>query len=90
MKIIRISAVWCPGCLVMRNVFKKIKENYDFEIIEYDFDMDEDDIIKYNVGDKLPVTIFLDDSDNELSRLIGEKSYDDIDEIVKKYIDEGV
>ena len=33
---------------------------------------------KYNIEDKLPIFIFLDDNDNEITRLIGEPSIDDI------------
>ena len=35
-------------------------------------------IFKYNIGDKLPVMILLDEEGNELKRLIGEKSYNEI------------
>lgn len=90
MKIVRIGAIWCPGCLVMRNVWKKLSENYTLDIIEYDYDMDEDNIKKYDIGDKLPVTIFFDTNNNELSRCIGEKTYDELESIIKDYINKGV
>lgn len=79
MKIIKIGALWCPACLIVNNNLKRIKSNYSLlEIIEYDYDFNSDDILKYNVGNILPVLIFQDDSENELSRLIGEKTYDNI------------
>ena len=28
MKIIKIGAIWCPGCLVMKKVWKNIITNY--------------------------------------------------------------
>lgn len=90
MKIIKIGAVWCPGCLVMRPIWKKIKDKYDVEITEYDLDMNSEDVEKYNVGDKLPVTIFIDDKDNELSRLVGEKSIEELEIEINKYLDKGV
>ncbi len=71
-----ISAVWCPSCLILNKHLKKLKENYDIEITKLDYDFD--DIEKYNVGDKLPVIILKDENDNEIKRLIGEKSYQEI------------
>ena len=44
----------------------------------------KDEAKEYNVGDKLPVFIFLDKDSNEIGRLIGEKSIEEIE----KYIEE--
>lgn len=74
--IIVISAVWCPSCLILNKHLKKIKENYNIKITKLDYDFD--DIEEYNVGDKLPVIILKDKNDNEIKRLIGEKSYQEI------------
>ena len=83
MKIIKFSAVWCPGCLVMKPVWKKVEEKYpNLDIIEYDYDIDEDEVNIYNVGDKLPVVIKLDDNDSEIGRLIGEKKENEIIEFI--------
>lgn len=74
MKIIRISAVWCGGCLVMNKIWNEVKNEYpDIEIIKYDYDMDNDIVKELNVGDLLPVTIFY-NNDQEITRLIGEKN----------------
>lgn len=79
MKIIRISATWCTSCIVTYKDFLSLQKTYpDYEYIEYDYDMDEEEIIKYQVGDVIPVLIAFDDSDNEISRLIGEKKEPDI------------
>ena len=85
-KIVKIGAIWCGACLVMNKVWKKLKDNYDFEFIEYDYDMDEEEVSKYTPGEILPVFIFYSD-DKELFRLTGEFSYDDI---VKKIEEVGV
>ncbi len=83
MKIIKFSAVWCPGCLVMKPVWKKVEEKYpNLDIIEYDYDIDEDEVNIYNVGDKLPVVIKLDDNGSEIGRLIGEKKENEIIEFI--------
>ncbi|MBE6144207.1 MAG: thioredoxin family protein [Firmicutes bacterium] len=72
MKIVKISAIWCGGCLVMNKVWENIKRNYpSIEIISLDFDMDSEEVEKYNVGEILPVTIFY-KNDNEVKRINGE------------------
>ena len=78
-ELLVISAVWCPSCLILNKHLKKLKEEYSNLIISrLDYDMDEEKIFKYNIGDKLPVMILLDEEGNELKRLIGEKSYNEM------------
>ena len=85
MKIIRVNAMWCGGCLSMYKVWKKIEEKYkDIEIISYDYDMDEDIVKEYNVGSLLPVAIFY-KKDKEVARLIGEKRIEEIEEVINEY-----
>lgn len=85
MKIIKIGAIWCPGCLVMKKVWKNILADYqDLDITELDYDMDSEEVSKYNPGKVLPVVIFL-DKDNELERLIGEQSEDTLRDRINKY-----
>ena len=81
MKIIKIGASWCSGCIIMKKRFEEIEKQKTFNSQYYDFDIYEDMLKeKYNIGDKLPIFIFLDDNDKEITRLIGEPS---IDEIIK-------
>ena len=82
MKIIKISALWCPACIITNNALNKLKENYNFELEELDYDMD--DIESYNIGDILPVLIIIKDN-QEIDRLVGEKNYKEIEEVLKKY-----
>ena len=82
MKIIKISAIWCPACIITTNALNKLRNNYNFELEELDYDFD--DVEKYNVGDTLPVLIFNKD-DKEIDRLIGEKNSKEIEEVLKKY-----
>ena len=77
MKIIKISAIWCGACLIMNKIWNKLKNNYDFEAIELDYDMDEEEVKKYNVGDVLPVFIICSPDDKEIMRIKGEISYKD-------------
>lgn len=82
MKIIKITAMWCPSCLIMNDIFSSIDEN--IETISYDYDMDEDIVKEYNVGTILPVLIKIDDSDNEVERLIGEHSKKEVEDFIKR------
>ena len=86
MKVVKIGAIWCGGCLVMNKPWAKLKDNYQFEYEELDLDMDEEEVEKYSPGDVLPVFIFMDE-DKEISRLTGEFSYD---ELLNKMIEVGI
>jgi len=86
MKLLKIGAIWCSGCLVMNNVIGKTLKNYNINYEELDLDMDEEEAKKYNPGDKLPLFIVF-DNNKEINRFSGEYSYD---EFVKKLKELGV
>ena len=86
MRIIKIGAIWCPGCLIMKKVWKNIESKYTLNITELDYDMDSEEVSKYQVGNVLPVTIFLDDNDIELERLVGEQTEETIEKLINTYI----
>ena len=84
MKIIKINAMWCSACISMHKIWKEIEKAYpNIEITSYDYDMDEDEVKKYNVGEILPVAIFYKE-DVEIARLNGEKKLDDIIKIIEE------
>lgn len=83
MKIVKIGAIWCGGCLIMNKRWNKLKESYDFEAIELDYDMDEDEVKQYDPKDILPVFIFF-DNDKEICRIIGEVSYEELENKIKE------
>lgn len=72
MKIIKITAMWCPSCLIMNDLITQLINESKFELLSYDFDMDQDIVKEYNVGTILPVLIKLDADGNEVKRLTGE------------------
>ena len=78
MKIIKINAMWCPGCLISKNIWNEIESNYpEHEYINLDYDLDEEIVEKYKIGDILPVVII--ESDGiEIKRIIGEKTKKEI------------
>ena len=85
MKILKFGAVWCPACLVMRPIFKQIEnEITDLNVENYDYDMNEEEVIQWEIGRKLPVYIFLDQNNNEIIRLIGEQKKDKLINIINE------
>ena len=80
MKIVKITSLGCPSCIIMNKVFNKIKEKYNFDIEEYDYDFD--DIEKFNAGKIMPVYIFYKDN-KEIGRLCGEKKEEDFERFLK-------
>lgn len=88
MKVIKIGAIWCPGCLVMKPLWSELeKENPDLLTVYLDFDKDKEKISKYDIGSDIPVFIFLDKEGNELERLVGEFSKKEILAKIEKYKD---
>ena len=84
MKIVKIGALWCPACLIVNNSLDKLKKVYDIEIENIDYDFEEDKVKEYNVGDTLPVLVFIKD-EKEVDRLIGEKTYEEIEGVINKH-----
>lgn len=85
MKILKIGATWCPGCLVMKPRWAEIEKDNEWLKTEYyDFDTDKEIVEKYNINDILPVFIFLDKDDNEFLRLNGEVEKNKLVEIIDK------
>ena len=79
MKIIRVSAVWCSSCIIMKSRFNDVVKDKDIEIVNLDYDID--DIEEYNVGEILPVFIKIKDG-KEVKRLIGEHSKKEIESFI--------
>ena len=57
MEVIRISAIWCSSCLVMKSRFNEVAKEYNIDIIDLDYDLDYEEVEKYNISDVLPVYI---------------------------------
>jgi len=85
MKITKITSLGCSSCIIVNNIIEELKDKYQLNITNYDFDFDEDIVSKYNIGKILPVIIFFDNNDNEIHRITGEKSKKEIIEIIEKY-----
>lgn len=81
MRVIKITAVWCGTCLVMNKIWNKVLQEKNIETTSLDYDMDEEEVQKYEPGKKLPVFIFEKDN-KEIKRVVGEHSYEEMLEIV--------
>ena len=82
MQIVKISSLGCTSCIIVNNVLEKILENYKIYVKEVDYDFDD---YSYKVGTILPVLIFEKDG-TEVSRLVGEVSYEDIENKLKEVL----
>ena len=88
MKVLKFGAVWCSGCLVMKPLWKEIEaENPWLETRYFEYDDSEEAVNKWQVGKNLPVFIFLDKADKEITRLTGEVSKDELLAIIQKHKD---
>lgn len=89
MKVIKIGAIWCSGCLVMRPRWKKIEKNDPSLQTEYvDFDDNKELVEKYKIDSgKLPCFIFVDKDGNELVRLSGEVEEKILVETINRFKD---
>lgn len=87
MKVIKVGAVWCPGCHIMNPRWEEVETIYpDLETEYYDYDEYEDMLVeKYKIDDTLPVAIFLDKNNNELERLVGIVTKKEIIKLVEEY-----
>ena len=79
MNIIKVSAIWCSSCIIMKSRFNEIIKDKDIEVISLDYDTD--DIEEYNVGDILPVFIKIKDG-KEVDRLVGEHTKKEIESFI--------
>jgi len=71
----------------MRPIWKKVQSEYpEIELIDYDYDMDNDKILKWEIGQKLPVAIILDKNGQEITRIIGEKSKKELISLIEEIV----
>lgn len=80
MKIVKITAIWCSACLIMNKVLEELD---DIEITSLDYDFDFEKVEKYNVGKVLPVFILLDENDNEVRRIEGEHTKEEMIKFIR-------
>lgn len=88
MKVIKVGAAWCNGCIVMKPRWAEIeKENPQLETEFYDYDEHPEIVEQYGIDENLPVALFLDNDGNELTRLSGEIAKDELLETIASFQD---
>ncbi len=88
MKLVAITAKWCPSCIVMNSRLEKIKAELPWlELEEYDFDKDEAARQQYQIGKEIPIFILLDQAGAEIIRLEGEVDRKDFIKILIEHKD---
>lgn len=89
LKIVRISAMWCPACIIMNKFWSNVEKKFsNIEFVTYDLDMDEDVVKEYTPGDILPVLIAFEDG-KELKRTVGEKNLEDTMKFIEEVVEYG-
>jgi len=86
MKVIKIGARWCSGCLVMKPRWVQIETELPWlHTVYLDFDDDAAEVKKLGiVADRLPVFIFYDDNGQEVNRLVGEVGKEDLISLINQ------
>jgi len=89
MKVIKIGAVWCNGCLVMKPRWQEIEQENPWLTTEYiDFDSNKDMVDKYGLeSGKLPTFIFLNEDGQEIDRKHGELAKQELISLINGYRD---
>ncbi len=81
MKLIKISSY---DLVESKKLFEQLEEAFpSINQIEYDYDLDKEEIKKYGIITKLPV-IILYDNDKEISRIVGTKSMEYIYSVINR------
>lgn len=83
-RIEKFGATWCGPCKVLGKTLETLsnsKEFDDIDIIEYDVDKYEDLTIKKNIR-SVPVLIFYNENDEEVTRTVGAVTANKITEII--------
>ena len=83
MKIIKITAMWCPSCLIMNSMIDDIISECNATMESFDFDMDQEKVDEYHVDKILPVLIKVDENGNEIDRIVGEHTSKEIKEFIE-------
>jgi len=86
MKVLKFGARWCLGCTIMRPRWKEIEDENSWLNTEYyDYDKDKTQIKKYNINNELPVFVFLNKSNEEIERVTGTLSKEQITKLITKH-----
>ena len=86
MKILKIGAVWCKECLVMKPMWEEIESEFPELKTEYLESDEHPDLLKKYEVKEIPTFIFLDKDDHEILRLEGLQNKEELVKIVKENV----
>ncbi|MBS3972304.1 MAG: thioredoxin family protein [Erysipelotrichia bacterium] len=79
MKVIILSAIWCPACLIVKSTIHKIQKDHPMFQPQF-IDIDEEEALasQYEPLKVLPVFMILDEEGQVIKRMSGELNKDTI------------
>ncbi len=87
MKVLKIGAIWCKECLVMRPMWEEIEAATPGLQTEY-FESDEHpELLKKYAIETIPTFIFLGNDGQEILRLSGMQNKDELMKVIKDNLD---
>ncbi len=87
MKILKVGSKNCEGCKVMGPLFKEIEaENPNLKTEYFECENCKKIVDKYDI-ESAPTFIFVDKEENELDRLVGVHTKEEVTEKIEKYKD---
>lgn len=85
--LIEFWADWCGPCRMMAPTIERIKAEYSNQLLVGKVNVDnEPDLIERHRISSIP-TVFIMRDGELLDRLVGARPYDDLESIVKKYLE---
>ena len=80
-KVLKFGAEWCGPCRVLN---KNLENFSDCEVIKYDVDdVDEELLEKFKIRN-IPVTVLVDDNEKEIQRWVGLFNLQEITDKIKE------
>ena len=80
-KVLKFGAEWCGPCRVLN---KNLENFSDCEVIKYDVDdVDEELLEKFKIRN-IPVTVLVDDNEEEIQRWVGLFNLQEITDKIKE------
>lgn len=80
-KILKFGADWCMPCKVLN---KKLEDFTDCEVVKYDVDDADEELLKKFKIRNIPVTILLDENEEEIQRWVGLFNLQEITDKIKE------
>ncbi len=84
MKVLKFGAVWCPGCIIMKPRWQEIEAELPWLKTQYyEYDENQKLIEQYQIGQEIPVFVFLDKNEKEFARFKGEINKKELIEFIQ-------